>query len=270
MEMAREMTRNNPLVMQGVRRLVANVVGRGFVLDSDSGDKGIDDVNGYRWAEWSRTPEACDDQQELDFHGLEKPTLQHVIIDGDICSLPNRDGGIESQEGHRLKTPRNTTKNVVQGVQQDERRRRLAYWFTKEDIEPWRSVTRVNDTTQIIARDDAGHHQVFHHYLLDRHSQTRGVTAFAPDGGHGRPLGRPAVRQPRGRQDPVLLHDPPRNGCRGPGPAICRRRGPQRDHRDAAGRGDADLARHRARFGPETAGVGRSSRHFAGKYARAS
>ena len=29
MEMAREMTRNNPLVMQGVRRLVANVVGRG-------------------------------------------------------------------------------------------------------------------------------------------------------------------------------------------------------------------------------------------------
>ena len=31
MEMAREMTHNNPLVMQGVRRLVANVVGRGFV-----------------------------------------------------------------------------------------------------------------------------------------------------------------------------------------------------------------------------------------------
>ena len=180
MEMAREMTRNNPLVMQGVRRLVANVVGRGFVLDSDSGDKGIDDVNGYRWAEWSRSPEACDDQQELDFHGLEKLTLQHVIIDGDLCSLPNRDGGIESQEGHRLKTPRNTTKNVVHGVQQDERRRRLAYWFTKEDIEPWRSVTRVNDTTQIPARDEAGHRQVFHHYLPDRRSQTRGVTAFAP------------------------------------------------------------------------------------------
>lgn len=140
MEMAREMTRNNPLVMQGVRRLVANVVGRGFVLDSDSGDKGIDDVNGYRWAEWSRSPEACDDQQELDFHGGEKLTLQHVIIDGDLCSLPNRDGGIQSQEGHRLNTPRNTTKSVVHGVQQDGRRRRLAYWFTKEDIEPWRSV----------------------------------------------------------------------------------------------------------------------------------
>ena len=29
MEMAREVTRNNRLVMQGVRRLVANVVGRG-------------------------------------------------------------------------------------------------------------------------------------------------------------------------------------------------------------------------------------------------
>ncbi len=68
--MAREMPRNNPLVMQGVRRLIANVVGRGFVLDSDSGDKAIDDVNGYCCAEWSRSPEACDDQQQLDFHGL--------------------------------------------------------------------------------------------------------------------------------------------------------------------------------------------------------
>ncbi len=100
MEMAREMTRNNPLVMQGVRRLVANVVGRGFVLDSDSGDKAIDDVNGYRWAEWSRSPEACDDQQELDFHGLEKLTLQHIIIDGDIQS-PFRQKTQESKSLNR-------------------------------------------------------------------------------------------------------------------------------------------------------------------------
>jgi len=41
-------------------------------------------------------------------------------------------------------------------------------------------VVRVNDITQIPARDDAGHRQVFHHYLPDRRSQTRGVTAFAP------------------------------------------------------------------------------------------
>jgi len=59
----------------------------------------IDEVNGYRWAEWSRSPEGCDDQQELDFHSLEKRPLQHVIIDGNFCWLPNRDGGIKSQEG---------------------------------------------------------------------------------------------------------------------------------------------------------------------------
>jgi len=29
------------------------------VLDSDSGDKAIDDVNGYRWAEWSPIGPAC-------------------------------------------------------------------------------------------------------------------------------------------------------------------------------------------------------------------
>ena len=180
MEMAREMTRNNPLVMQGVRRFVSNVVGRGFVLDADSGDKDIDEVNGYRWAEWSSSPDACDTQGEQTFHGLENLLLQHVVIDGDICSLPTRDGSIESMEGHRLKTPRRTTRNVVHGVLLDERRRRLAYWFTKEDIEPYRSVSAVGDVTQIDARDADGRRQVFHHYLPDRRSQTRGVTAFAP------------------------------------------------------------------------------------------
>jgi hypothetical protein len=134
--------------------LVANVVGRGFVLDSDSGDKAIDDVNGYRWAEWAGSPEACDDQQEFDFHGLEKLTLQHVIIDGDLCSLPNRDGGIESQEGHRLKILRPTRPwAATSGIQMTEQKvterteggcpLSVVSVFSCSKFEPWRSVVRV-------------------------------------------------------------------------------------------------------------------------------
>lgn len=180
MELAREMTRNNPLVMQGVRRFVANVVGRGFVLDADSGNKSIDEVNGYRWAEWAGHADQCDTQGEQTFHGLENLILQHVVVDGDICSLPTREGSIESMEGHRLKTPSNTKRNVVHGVLLDEQRRRLGYWFTKEDVDPLRSVSAVGDVTQIDARDADGRRQVLHHYMPDRRSQTRGVTAFAP------------------------------------------------------------------------------------------
>ncbi len=44
-------------------------------------------------------------------------------------------------------------------------------------------MVRVNDITQIPARDEAGHRRVFHHYLPDRRSQTRGVMAFAPMAG---------------------------------------------------------------------------------------
>ena len=51
----------------------------------------------------------------------------------------------------------------------------------------------------------------------------------------------------RGGQDPVVLHDPPRNGRRGSGLAVCRRRGPRRDHGNSAGRRDADPDRRRAR-----------------------
>ena len=56
----------------------------------------IDEVNGYRWAEWSRSPEGCDDQQELDFHSLEKRPLQHVMIDG-ISSCSRFEPGAASR-----------------------------------------------------------------------------------------------------------------------------------------------------------------------------
>lgn len=180
METAREMTRNNPLVMQGVRRLVSNVIGRGFVLDADTNDEGMSEELSYRWDEWQKHPDACDIQGEQTFHGMEKLGLQHVFVDGDICHLPTSEGVLESLEGHRLKTPRNTTKNVIHGVHLNDRRRRLGYWFTKEDVDPLRSVNRVGDVVQIEARDANGHRQVLHHYLPDRVSQTRGVTAFAP------------------------------------------------------------------------------------------
>ena len=92
--------------------------------------------------------------------------------------------------------------------------------------EPWRSVTLVNDTTQVSARDEAGHRQVFHHYLPNRRRQTRGVTVFAPMADTADHWDDLQFANLVAAKIQSLLHDPPRNGRRGPDLAVCRRRGP--------------------------------------------
>jgi lambda family phage portal protein len=180
METARDLFRNHCLIGQGVRRVVANILRGGFTLDVKTGDEAIDRDNVARWNAWASDPEQCDLTGEQNFHGLERLTLQSIIVDGDILSLPTESGAVQLVEAHRLRTPRSTKKNVVHGVLLDDFRRRLEYWITKEDIDAMAPVPRVSDVTQYPTRDRDGNRQVLHHYLPDRVSQTRGITAFAP------------------------------------------------------------------------------------------
>lgn len=185
METARDLFRNHVLIGQGVRRLVANILRGGFTLDVWTGDSGLDQELVARWYEWAEDPEQCDRQGEQCFASMAKLVLQHTIVDGDVISLPTRDGSVQLIEAHRLRTPSNTKRNVVHGVLLDEYRRRLEYWITKEDVSPLATLSRVGDVTQYPARamDDLTgrmERQVLHHYMPDRITQTRGITALVP------------------------------------------------------------------------------------------
>ncbi len=181
-EDARDLFRNHALIGQAVRRLVANILSGGFTLDVRTGDKTLDDHNAGRWAEWSADADQCDIQGEQNFHGLEKLTLQQTIVDGDLISLPGLDGTLQQIENHRMRTPHRTQRNIVHGVQlnnTDKPRRRVAYWIADEDIEAYYPVPKVGQMTAYPARSPDGVRQVFHHYMPDRTTQTRGVSAFA-------------------------------------------------------------------------------------------
>lgn len=182
-EQARDLFRNHALIGQAVRRLVANILSGGFTLDVRTGDKTLDDDNAGRWAEWSEDADQCDIQGEQDFHGLEKLTLQQTIVDGDLITLPTIDGELQQIENHRMRTPHRTKRNIVHGVQLNndaKPRRREAYWIAHEDVEAYYPVPKVGEMTRYAARNPDGVRQVFHHYMPDRTSQTRGVSAFAP------------------------------------------------------------------------------------------
>ena len=181
-EQARELFRNHALVGQAVRRLVANILSGGFTLDIQTGDEALDADLQARWTDWAEDPDQCDIQGEQDFHALEETTLKQVIVDGDLFTLPTIDGHLQQIEGHRVRTPAKTRENIVHGVELNDGnkpRRREAYWVAYEDVEAYYPIPKANQMTRYDARVD-GIRKVLHHYMPDRTTQTRGVTAFAP------------------------------------------------------------------------------------------
>ena len=182
MERARHYQRNDPIVGQGVRRLVANIVQDGFTLDVNTGDEELDSDLKGRWDEWACTADLCHSEGEFTFSQVEQLALSSVVVDGDVFVLPLPNGSLQMVEAHRCRTPKSTTRNVIHGVLLDEMSaRRKEYWFTKEDLDPNRSLIKVSDVKPYAARNPStGERQVLHIYQPYRFSQRRGVTALAP------------------------------------------------------------------------------------------
>jgi len=180
LEYARDMDRNDSIVGQTVDRAVTNTVQSGFALDPQTGDEKLDKDLLARWQDWAEDPDACDLAGEHAFADMEGLVLRSAFVDGDILALPTEPGSIELVEGHRLRTPRSTKRNVVHGVLLDDRRRRLEYWLTRRDINPNSALHKVSDIRPYPARDAEGRRLVFHVYNPKRVSQTRGVSALAP------------------------------------------------------------------------------------------
>jgi lambda family phage portal protein len=185
METARDLFRNHCLIGQGIRRLVANILRGGFTLDVKTGDDVLNDELSARWYEWAESPDLCDHQGEQDFYGLERLALQNTIVDGDVIPLPVQSGSIQLLEAHRMRTPTNTTRNVVHGVLLNDFRRRLEYWITNEDVGLFAPLNMVGQVSRYKAREfdeltGKEERQVLHLYMPDRITQTRGITALVP------------------------------------------------------------------------------------------
>jgi lambda family phage portal protein len=180
LELSRDFVRNDPIVGQGLRRLVHNVLRDGFKADPQTESTELNAYLSGKWRAWSEDPERCDIAREHNFHALEKFVLEQTIADGDIIPLLTREGAIQLVEAHRCRTPSSTKRNVIHGVLLDDNRVRQEYWLTKEDVDPMRAVKLVSEVTPYPTRNADGHRVVLHCYRPDRVSQTRGISACAP------------------------------------------------------------------------------------------
>lgn len=180
MEYARDMDRNDAIVGQMVNRAVENTVQNGFQLQPDTGDAALDEDLWQRWQDWSLDPRQCSLDGAWTFPDIEEKTLRARLVDGDHLVNLTDEGSLQLIEAHRLRTPGGTKRNVVHGVLMDELRRRLEYWITKEDLDPFSTIKLVSDVERLAAFDEDGNPLVLHLVDPKRCTQTRGVTAFAP------------------------------------------------------------------------------------------
>src|SRR5258705_2144455 len=180
LEYARDFDRNDIVVGQGVDRFLDNFLQGGFQLDTETGDEALNQDLWARWQNWAKDPEQVGAAGELNWCSIERLIPREVAVDGDVCALPLASGQLEIMEAHRLRTPTNTKRNVIHGVLLDRNRRRMEYWFTQDDIDPFATVSNVSSMRRVAARDADGNKQVFHCYRPKRMTQTRGLSLFTP------------------------------------------------------------------------------------------
>lgn len=179
-EMVRDFERNDPTIRSAFNRLTSNVIRNGFTPDATTTDPEVNKRLIGKWQPWAENRDECDISGERSFVDMEKLAFRSMTRDGDISAVLLDSGQIKWYEAHRLRTPRNTKRNVIHGVLMDEHRKREQFWFTKDDIDTWQTLEKVSEITPIEARDEFGNRQVLQLYYPDRFSQTRGITVCAP------------------------------------------------------------------------------------------
>jgi capsid protein len=159
-------------------RAADNQVQGGATPEPQTGDPETDKILLENWWNWAQDKDRCDAAGVQTFPEKEWSICRAEMVDGDVFSLPLNDGSLQEVEAHRCRTPSNSKRNIVHGIELDSRRRRLNYYFTREGIDPLQQIRLVRDAPPIAAYDGDGNPQVNHVFKPHRLSQTRGVSWF--------------------------------------------------------------------------------------------
>jgi lambda family phage portal protein len=181
MELARYLDRNDPFGGVLVNTAVRNTLQDGMDPDPQTGRDDVNTALTEMWWEWSEDPYQVDIAGKHDFRKFTSLALRHWLVDGDSVFLALEGGRLQHIEGHRIRTPNRTKKNVFCGILRDQYGRPLECWVTKKDDMYNRYGSLLVDDVECYPfLDKEGNLQVFHVYDATRSSQTRGVSAFAP------------------------------------------------------------------------------------------
>lgn len=179
----RQFDRDDLIAGAAVNRLVGNVIQCGFNYDPKTGSREANLILKARFDSYAQNADEVELAGKYGLHELGRMLFRDMIVSGDIFVSKLKDGRQQVFEGHRCKTPNNLSTDVknlcIHGVQLDEHRRNVAFYFTRDDIALSQSV-QLKQVQRISAYDKNGFKNVIHVNHPKRTTQTRGVTKFAP------------------------------------------------------------------------------------------
>lgn len=170
---SRDMERNNLWARSAIGRLANNVVGTGIVPNPKN-SKVM-----KLWRSWAETKE-CDFYGQMNIYGIQKQAMKAIARDGEVIIRLRRVKGktlpikLQVQEVDVLDSLKNYKMNeggeIIQGVEFDADKRRVAYWLYDNHPEENGNYT----ASRRIPVED-----VIHVYDVERPGQVRGVPFLA-------------------------------------------------------------------------------------------
>jgi lambda family phage portal protein len=182
---SRDLIRNNPYAARAIEELAGNVVGTGIVPKAKTGNAALDKIID---TEWPYFAEACDTPQRLDFYGMQTLTVRTMAESGESIvrfrpqpadfglRIPLQLQMLEADFLDQARTMGLVNGHVMEGVQFDERGRRIAYWLFS--YHPG-GVLILNPRGGIVSQPVPAD-QIMHVYRVLRPGQVRGVPWLAP------------------------------------------------------------------------------------------
>ncbi len=182
---SRDLVRNNPYAARAIEELAGNVVGTGIVPKAKTGNAALDKIID---SEWPYFAEACDTPQRLDFYGMQTLTVRTMAESGESIvrfrpqpadfglRIPLQLQMLEADFLDQARTMGLVNGHLMEGVQFDEKGRRVAYWLFS--YHPG-GVLILNPRGGIVSQPVPAD-QIMHVYRVLRPGQVRGVPWLAP------------------------------------------------------------------------------------------
>jgi lambda family phage portal protein len=179
---SRSLTQNVPYIAQGLRSLVASVVGTGIVPRWIGDDADIHDTLWKMWAS------VCDADGRHDIYGLQAAAYRAMQQDGEVLirlrprllsdqlPVPLQLQLLEIDWLDSTKTMNVDRSQIINGVQYDYLGRVEGYWlFEQHPGDPLLGVSRVRPVSYFVPAKS-----VIHLYSAERPGQGRGFPRIAP------------------------------------------------------------------------------------------
>lgn len=184
---SRYLRRNNPFMARAIAGISNNAIGYGIQPSPQGRTKTLTKRAQDEWRRWAGST-VCDVEGRLDLNSIILLAMETIVESGEVLlrRYPVRGEGsslplqIQILEPDHLDSEKDgaaadasDSRRFVQGVELDERGRRINYWLHKEHP-GW------NGTWQEIGSKPVPAEDIAHGYRVDRPGQVRGIPWSAP------------------------------------------------------------------------------------------